>query len=104
IAEPIALTNFHVEGNCLMTDRQAIAIDVHRNRFPMDALAAPAMFGLLRYDAGQWAIQPLTVGKPTGKYETVAQGAVKLLKKPPATNTVATLKDRATYLLRRARS
>lgn len=65
------------------------------------------MFGLLRFDAGQWGIQPIGVTCQTGKGKKAkteivltGQTAAAVLKKPPKTSTVAILRERASRLLR----
>ena len=66
------------------------------------------MFGLLRFDAGQWGIQPIGVICQTGKGKKAkteivltGQKAAAVLKKPPKTSTIAILQERASRLLRR---
>lgn len=63
------------------------------------------LFGLLRYDAGKWAIQPLSIFalKKKRKPELISTGMSghAILKKPPRNNTVSILKERASRLLRR---
>ncbi len=61
------------------------------------------MFGLLRFDAGQWSVQPLGVisgkGKKAGEIFT-GMGAATIIKKQSKTSTVAILRERAGRLLR----
>ena len=66
-----------------------------------EAIASSSqLFGLLRFDAGKWGVQPLaaTQGKKT---IFTGQTAAKLLQKPSSKSTVATLQERASYLLRK---
>ncbi|MDM8521884.1 hypothetical protein QUF80_00790 [Desulfococcaceae bacterium HSG8] len=65
------------------------------------------MFGLLRFDAGQWALHPLGVvyekgrGKARKTYEVFTGGnAAAIIKKISGKSTVAMLQERAGRLLR----
>ena len=60
---------------------------------------ASRIFGLLRFDNGHWAIQPLavTVGN---KIVVSGDSTAGVIKKPPKTSTVAILQERAGRLLR----
>ncbi|MCA1994753.1 MAG: hypothetical protein LDL41_22300, partial [Coleofasciculus sp. S288] len=64
------------------------------------------LFGLLRFDAGHFSVQPLaiTVQPAKGKPKTIFTGqtAVNILKKPPKNSTVAILQERASRLLRKS--
>ena len=103
LAEPLALTEYWIENNCLHLNNEVVlALDTRRNRLTSDSLnATTALFGLLRYDDGAWSVQPLTAGNPIGKFEFVGQAGAELLKKPPKTNTVSILQERASRLLRK---
>ncbi|MGB1250754.1 MAG: hypothetical protein ACPG8W_09100 [Candidatus Promineifilaceae bacterium] len=59
---------------------------------------ADAAFGLLRFDAGEWHFQPLTVGRKGTKF--IGQAAGKLASKPPKRSSVSLLQERASRLLR----
>jgi hypothetical protein len=61
------------------------------------------LFGLLRFDAGQWSVQPLTVAIKK-KLVFTGQKAAKICKSPPKTSTVNILQERASRLLRKQRS
>jgi hypothetical protein len=105
IAEPLALAGCSVQGERVqMSDGAEIALDMRRSvggELTAEALAeAGALFGLLRYDAGQWAIQPLAAGTPGGKAIFAGQNGAKLFKKPPKSSAVAILEERASRLLR----
>ncbi len=74
---------------------------------PENIAKSVQMFGLLRFDAQQWSVQPLGIvsqaGKgKKGKAETIFSGdqAASLFKKPPKTSIIATLQERASRLLR----
>jgi len=103
IAEPVAFTDYTIHVSTLhLQDGTALALDRSRNALTLEALeATTTLFGLLRYDAGQWTVQPLTAGNPVGKFEIVGQAGVELLNKPPKSNTVSILKERSSRLLRR---
>jgi hypothetical protein len=105
IAEPIALTEYQLENDCLnFNDGTRIALDTRRNGLSTESLnATTVLFGLLRYDDGVWSVQPLTAGNPIGKFEFVGQAGAELLKKPPKTNTVSILQERASRLLRKSK-
>jgi hypothetical protein len=103
ISEPVALTNFQVEEDKLtLKDDLILPLDPYHTGFSPETLAdSDALFGLLRYNAGQWMIQPLIAGAPKGKFEFAGQAGAELLNKPPKTSTVSILKERSSRLLRR---
>jgi hypothetical protein len=58
--------------------------------------------GLLRFDAGRWALQPMCVCAQVGKKESVTMtgsAALQFCKKDKS-KTLATLSERASKLLR----
>lgn len=108
LAEPIFLKGYTVQSTDSLTlhwkDTPAIPIAIERlgrmSTVTAEAIAASSeLFGLLRFDAGRWAVQPLvvTVGKKT---IATGQTAAKVLKSPPKTSTVGILQERASRLLR----
>jgi len=103
LAEPVALTEYRIENNCLhLKDEVVLALDTQRSGLSSEALAATtALFGLLRFDNGVWSVQALTAGNPIGKFEFVGQLGAELLKKPPKTSAVSVLQERASRLLRK---
>jgi hypothetical protein len=105
IAEPVALAGCTLHGERVQTsDGAEIALDMRRNagaELTLDELAkTTALFGLLRYDAGQWALQPLAAGASLDKAMFAGQNGAKLFKKPPKNSAVAILEERASRLLR----
>lgn len=58
------------------------------------------LFGLLRFDAGRWAVQPLAI-TVKGKTIFTGQKAATILKSPPKSSTVSILQERASRLLRK---
>ena len=105
IAEPVALAGCTLLGERIRTsDGAEIALDMRRSsgaELTPEALAeASALFGLLRYDAGEWALQPLAAGAPGAKAIFAGQNGAKLFKKPPKSSAVAILEERAGRLLR----
>jgi hypothetical protein len=113
LAEPIVLGDYAVKkqaGNLVLSwDKLALPIATERISTLSDITdklitQSSQLFGLLRFDAGQWSIQPLTLsirkgrGKP--KIITTAQSAAAILNKPPRSSIVGTLQERASRLLR----
>jgi hypothetical protein len=105
IAEPVALAGCSVQAERVHTgDGAQIALDMDRiagAELTPEALAeTSALFGLLRYDAGRWALQPLVAGTADGKAIFAGQNGAKLFKKPPKSSAVSILEERASRLLR----
>jgi hypothetical protein len=112
---PVQLAELVYFENCSVRDSKVSVGDavlpIATNRLPhgceIDAAAldqASAMNGLLRFDAGAWAVQPLTVRTGAGKKQrTVMTGesALELCKKDKL-KTLATLSERASKLLRKS--
>ncbi len=105
LAEPIFIEDYKIKknGEDLLLTFSEMSLKVARNSIfsglTNKAIAASQrMFGLLHYDAGEWEIQPLVV--ESKKIEFAGQNASKTIKKPPKKNTVATLQERASRLLR----
>ena len=103
LAEPIALTDFRVENDCLhLKAGTVLALDSRCSGLSSLSLeGVTALIGLLRYDAGEWSVQVLTAGNPIGKFEFIGQAGAELLKKPPKTSSVSVLQERASRLLRK---
>jgi hypothetical protein len=103
LAEPVALTDYVIDGDQLtLNDGSVLKLDLKRSALTLEQLdAITSLFGLLRYDDGQWSIQVLTAGNGLGKFEFVGQTGAELLKKPPKTSTVSILQERASRLLRK---
>ena len=116
LAEPIFLKDYQIEKdgeNLALSWGDSGKLPVATERIsPLSELTIEAiassreLFGLLCFDAGRWAIQPLAITAPSGKKkspQTIFTGATaaKVINKPPAKNTVSTLHERASRLLRR---
>ncbi|MBI5927998.1 MAG: hypothetical protein HY862_01710 [Chloroflexi bacterium] len=103
LAEPIALTDYTIQGNQLHLKEGAIlALDVRRSGLTQEELiGTTAILGLLQYDEGQWSIQALLTNNAAGKFEYAGRAGMELLKKPPKTSTVSILQERASRLLRK---
>jgi hypothetical protein len=116
LAEPIFLEGYKIQRDdtaILLDWGESGALRVATERISplseitQDAIASSTqLFGLLRFDAGSFSVQPLalTVQSGTSKPKTIftGQNAVNILKKPPKTSTVATLQERASRLLRKS--
>jgi hypothetical protein len=108
LAEPIALADYAIqEDGVRLADGTTLPLDARWDPdgdLDRDALStAETLFGLLRYDAGRWALEPLSVATKAGKLAFAGQSGAKLFKKPPKLNPVAVLEERASRLLRRTR-
>jgi hypothetical protein len=106
LGEPVALAGFALADDALqLADGTLLPLDARwdpEGDLGRDALgAATTLFGLVRYDAGGWAIEPLSAATKAGKVSFVGQGGAKLFKKPPKLNPVAVLEERASRLLRK---
>lgn len=110
LAEPIFLDNYKIvpqddqlvlnwkDGNSLAIATQRIS---PLSEITQEVLTnSSQIFGLLRFDAGSWAVQPLTV-TVKGKAIFTGQNAAKIRKSPPKTNVVGILQERASRLLRK---
>jgi hypothetical protein len=111
LAEPIFLQDYTTandQNRLTLSWGEAGALPIATERLSPDAevtrdaiATSSELFGLLRFDAGRWAVQPLTLKVGKSKLLYTGQTAAKLLKKPPSKNTVATLQERASRLLRK---
>ncbi len=105
LAEPIFLSNYKVDnGSLSWGDGGSLAIATKRisslSELNIETISKSSqMFGLLRFDAGQWSVQPLAV---TVQKKTIftGQNAAKIIKSPPKTSVVGMLQERASRLLR----
>jgi hypothetical protein len=110
LAEPIFLEGYRVEQQeaALMlcwgeTDKLPVALERLSSGSEVNPAAiarSTQLFGLLRFDAGQWAVQPLAL-TVKGKPVFTGQTAIKTLKNPPKNSTVSILQERASRLLRK---
>ncbi|GAB1543153.1 hypothetical protein NUACC21_58270 [Scytonema sp. NUACC21] len=110
LAEPVFLNNYAIAqtNNILnLSWKDAGLLPIATERIsPLSELNLEAIcksneiFGLLRFDGGRWAVQPLAA-TVQGKTMFTGQSAAKIFKTPPKTNTVATLQERASRLLRK---
>jgi hypothetical protein len=106
LAEPIVLADYTLQGDALQLPGDlTLPLDARWNAnadLTRDALdGSAALFGLLRFDAGHWALQPIAAASRAGKLTFVGQSGAKLFKKPPKVNPVAILEERASRLLRK---
>lgn len=107
LAEPIFLSDYRIaqDNTPSLSWGDAGALPIATEQISplsevMEAtLHSSQMFGLLRFDAGRWAVQPLAV-TVQGKTFFTGQKAAKILKSPPKTSTVGILQERASRLLR----
>ncbi|MFG1924566.1 hypothetical protein [Cryptosporangium sp. NPDC048952] len=114
LGEPVLVEGYTVDGDALVLDGHRLALDVDRlptlgPLTPELVAGSTACLGLLRWDAGQWALQPLAIvatvkRKPvpmhvgdwaSGPTDPKVAKAVKA-----AGDTVAVLRERAGRLLR----
>lgn len=65
-------------------------------------LSSRKIFGLLRYDAQNWQVQPLAIESKQADLIFAGQKASQTIQKPPKKNTVAILQERASRLLRKS--
>ncbi len=115
LAEPVLVEGYTVRDGTLTLDGNALALDLGRlpscgPLTPQLVTASSACVGLMRWDAGRWALQPLAV-QATVKKKPVeahngdwAQGPTdpKVVKaEARAGDAVAVLRERAGRLLRR---
>ncbi len=110
IAEPVFLTDYQISrdnGTLSLSwgDAGVLPIATEHilsSKLVFEAIAdSTQLFGLLRFDAGRWAVQPLAV-TVKGKTIFTGQEAAKILKKPPSNSTVSILQERASRLLRKS--
>jgi hypothetical protein len=106
IEEPIYLASFGRNDKPeLEIDGATIPLAVDRwptsDDLGVDSLdGTKGLFGLLRFDAGQWSIQPLTAVKGRGKGKLHMLGQAIAGGKAGRTSSLAILKERASKLLR----
>lgn len=106
LAEPVVFAGYTLQPDRLVfADQVSLPFDAR-----WDPEAGPStsdlgkstiVAGLLRYDAGRWAFQPLAAAGRSGKLAFAGQAAARLFKKPPKVSTVAILEERASRLLRK---
>ncbi len=110
LAEPIFLQDYTIQDGLILSwGDSAIPIATERisplSEITREAIAASTqIFGLLRFDAGGFSVQPLAIALQSAKAKPktifTGQTAADILKKPPKTSTVAILQERASRLLR----
>lgn len=107
LAEPIFLSDYKLDSNNNLTwqDAEVLPVPIERmssmSQLTVDAIAnSTELFGLLRFDAGRFSVQPLAI---TAKKKVIytGQNAAKLMKNPPKSSTVSILQERASRLLRK---
>jgi hypothetical protein len=108
LGEPVYLEGYQAnkEGTSLdLGDGAALRVATERISAISELQAAQiagsaAMFGLLRFDGGAWAVQPLSVAGPKGPAFT-GSGAAEPPKTGKKKPTLAILRERASRLLRK---
>ncbi|WP_110516386.1 hypothetical protein [Herpetosiphon llansteffanensis] len=108
LAEPIVLSNYQLaqsgEGSSLSVGEQRFKLDlaaISGSEIDVDVLeSAQRLFGLLRFDAGEWFVRPLATSLKKGKPLFIGLENGKVFKKAPKNNAVGILKERASRLLR----
>ncbi len=114
LAEPIFLNDYTVqesEGDLRLEWGDGFALPVAMERVNSLTgmgyellLQSSQLFGLLRFNAGYWSVQPLAVSTRLAKGKTQiflsGEGGMMVWKKPPKNNNVAILHERASRLLR----
>ncbi len=108
LAEPIVLSKYQLEQTA-----EGCTLTVAEHRFKLDLGAisgseidvevlesAQRLFGLLRFDAGEWFVRPLATSLKKGKPLFIGLENGKVFKKAPKNNAVGILKERASRLLR----
>ena len=111
LAEPVYLEGYQVEGGdepqLAWDDGTRLPVAVRRlsaasELQPEHVAQSTALLGLLRFDAGQWAVQPLAVrlGGRGVNEEFTGSGAYEFVRKGKG-ETLATLQERASRLLRK---
>ncbi|MBB6346165.1 hypothetical protein FHU36_002674 [Nonomuraea muscovyensis] len=115
IAEPVLLEGYTVNGDELVLDGHALAVDLDRlprcgPLTPELVAASTACVGLVRWDAGRWSVQPLAVQatvkrKPvtahTGDWALGPTDPKVVKAEARAGDVVAVLRERAGRLLRK---
>jgi hypothetical protein len=111
LAEPVYLEGYQVrdgeEPQLSWDDGATLAVALRRmspasELRPEHVVGSNALFGLLRFDGGQWAVQPLAVrlaGKK-GSEAFTGSGAYEFVRKRQG-ETLAVLRERASRLLRK---
>ncbi|XSG73785.1 hypothetical protein ACP8Y2_16525 [Herpetosiphon llansteffanensis] len=108
LAEPIVLSNYQLaqsaEGSSLSVGEQRFKLDlaaISGSEIDVEVLeSAQRLFGLLRFDAGEWFVRPLATSLKKGKPLFIGLENGKVFKKAPKNNAVGILKERASRLLR----
>ncbi len=108
IAEPIYLEGYQVASGVLdFGDGVQLPLAVERLSSAADlsvegVATGTALVGLLRFDGGRWAVQPLAVGVPGKKnQQRSGSGAFEALTPTKKQRTLAILKERSSRLLRK---
>ncbi|MEO3749895.1 hypothetical protein [Streptomyces sp. B6B3] len=115
IAEPVFVEGYETDGASLLLDGRSLAFDLDRlpacgPLTPQLVAASTACVGLLRWDAGRWALQPLAVQATVKRRQVAAHGGdwalgvtdPKIAKaEARAGDAVAVLRERAGRLLRK---
>ena len=108
VAEPVVLSNYQLNQT---TEACTITAGEHSFKLELGLIngteidlavleSAQRLFGLVRYDAGEWLLRPLATSLKKGKPLFIGLENGKVFKKAPKNNAVGILKERASRLLR----
>lgn len=107
LAEPLALLGCQVQqvgaDQVVESGPLRYRLALHQDGASLsleDIAAADQLFGLLRFDAGEWYFQVLAASKGKGKVMVIGKEGSKMLKKAPRNNALSILQERASRLLR----
>jgi hypothetical protein len=112
LAEPVYLEGYQAQdGEAPFLDfGDGVRVDIAANRLsraselqPEQVAKSKSLVGLLRFDGGQWSVQPLAVALtgPKAAEAFTGSGALAALGKGKKGNTLAVLQERASRLLRK---
>lgn len=108
VAEPVVLSNYQLNQT---TETCTVTVAEHSFKLDLGFISgteidlaalesAQRLFGLVRYDAGEWLLRPLATSLKKGKPLFIGLENGKVFKKAPKNNAVGILKERASRLLR----
>ncbi|GAA5529362.1 hypothetical protein [Herpetosiphon gulosus] len=108
VAEPVVLSNYQLtqstEACTITTAEHSFKLDlgfINGTEIDLAVLeSAHRLFGMVRYDAGEWLLRPLSTSLKKGKPLFIGLENGKVFKKAPKNNAVGILKERASRLLR----
>jgi hypothetical protein len=108
IAEPVYLEGYQVRGGEALDFGNGVVLDVAANRIsraselqPEHVERSAALLGLLRFDGGRWAVQPLAAAHPGQKAPVFTGSKAYEQAYHKKGQTLAVLQERAGKLLRK---